>query len=111
MPYFLLRCSVLLILGLLVYGQTFHFGFVFDDQYFIVNNPFIRNLGHFHMMWQVFPVTRLTGMYSFALNYYFGQLSPQGYHIFNFIVHLTATGLVWALADAFKLIPAKNSPL
>ncbi len=98
MTYFLLRWIVLILLGLLVYGKTFHFGFVFDDHIFIVNNPFIKNFNNFHVMWQAFPVTRLIGMYSFALNYYFGQLAPQGYHIFNFIVHLTATGLVWALA-------------
>ena len=98
MTYYPLRWTFLIILGLLVYGQTFQYGFVFDDQYFIVNNPYIRSLGHVHMMWQVFPVTRLIGMYSFALNYYFNQLNPQGYHIFNFIVHLVATGLVWALA-------------
>ena len=112
MAYYFLRCSVLLILGLLVYGQTFHFGFVFDDQYFIVNNPFIRNFNHVPMMWHVFPITRLVGMYSFALNYYFNQLHPQGYHIFNFIVHLTATGLVWALASLLfkitKVLPAKD---
>jgi len=112
MAYYFLRCSVLLILGLMVYGQTFHFGFVFDDQYFIVNNPFIRNFNHVPMMWHVFPITRLVGMYSFALNYYFNQLHPQGYHIFNFIVHLTATGLVWALASLLfkitKVLPAKD---
>ncbi len=96
--YYLIRWSILFALGLLIYGQTFHFGFVFDDYLFIVTNPFIKNLNNFHVMWHAFPMTRLVGMYSFALNYYFCQLNPSGYHVFNFSVHLAATGLVWALA-------------
>jgi protein O-mannosyl-transferase len=110
--YYLLRWAGLILLGLLIYGRTFQYGFVFDDQYFIVNNPYIRSFSHVQMMWQVFPVTRLIGMYSFALNYYFNQMHPQGYHIFNFIVHLAAVGLVWALADLLfkitKWLPAKD---
>ena len=102
--YYLLRWSGLILIGLLIYAQTFQFGFVFDDHIFIVTNPFIKNFSNFHVMWHAFPMTRLVGMYSFALNYYFNQLNPQGYHIFNFIVHLMATGLVWALADLlFKI--------
>jgi len=107
-PYYFLRWSGLILLGLLVYGQTFHFDFVFDDHLFIVTNPFIKNFNNFHVMWHAFPLTRLVGMYSFALNYHFNQLNPRGYHIFNFIVHLAAVGLVWALADIlFTVIPAK----
>ena len=110
--YFFLRWSVLILIGLLIYGQTFHFDFVFDDHLFIVTNPFIKSFSHVHLMWQSFPMTRLVGMYSFAFNYYVGGLNPQGYHIFNFIVHLGATGLVWALAGLiFKItqhLPAEN---
>jgi len=103
--YYLLRCSVLIMLGLLIYGQTFHFDFVFDDHIFIVTNPYIKNFSNFHMMWQAFPLTRLVGMFSFALNYHFNQLHPQGYHIFNFMVHLAAVGLVWALSDLlFRIV-------
>src|SRR5476651_1372558 len=96
--YYLLRWAGLVFIGLLIYAQTFQFNFVFDDYIFIVTNPFIKNFNNFHMMWHVFPMTRLVGMASFAFNYYFSQLHPQGYHILNFIVHLVAVGLVWALA-------------
>ena len=111
--YYLPRCLGLILLGLLIYAQTFQFTFVFDDHIFIVTNPFIKNLNNFHLMWHAFPMTRFVGMASFALNYYFNQLDPRGYHIFNFIVHLTATGLVWALADVlFKIteIPPEQRP-
>ncbi len=93
-----LRWLILILLGLAVYGQTFGFNFVFDDFNFIVNNPYIKRFDHVHYIWKVFPKTRTLGFYSFALNYHLNQLHPLGYHIFNFGVHLLATGLVWALA-------------
>lgn len=97
--YYLTRWLGILLLGLLVYGQTFGYGFVFDDYLFIVTNPFIKNFHNFPVMWHAFPLTRFVGMYSFALNYHFHQLNPQGYHIFNFLIHLICTGLAWALAS------------
>ena len=110
--YYLLRCLGLILLGLLIYGQTFQFGFVFDDHYFIVNNPYIKTFSHIHLMWQSFPKTRLIGIYSFAFNYFLGHLYPSGYHIFNFIVHLVCTGLVWVLAQLlFKIVKIPVSRL
>lgn len=102
--YYFLRCLGIVLLGLLIYGQTFQYGFVFDDHFFVDFNPYIKNFSDLHLMWQSFPMTRLVGMYSFAFNYFLNQLAPQGYHIFNFIVHLVAVGLVWALANLiFKI--------
>ena len=98
-PSYFLRSTLLILLGLLIYSQTFQSDFVFDDAMFILNNPDITDFKYVSLIWHVFPLTRSIGFYSFALNYYFNQLAPQGYHIFNFIVHLIAVGLVWALAD------------
>ncbi len=95
--YYFLRSLGLILLGLLIYGRTFQFGFVFDDHFFVENNPFIKNFNDVHLMWHPFPMTRLVGIYSFALNYFLNQLHPWGYHIFNFIVHIVTVGLVWAL--------------
>jgi len=109
---YLLRWSSLILIGLLIYAQTFLFGFTFDDKSFIVTNLYIKDLSRIPLIWHFFPMTRLVGMYSFAFNYYVGGLNPQGYHIFNFIVHLGATGLVWALAGLiFKItqhLPAED---
>ncbi len=110
----ILRCALLLSIGLVIYAQTFRFGFVFDDDTFVLSNPFIANFSNFPEMLKVFPWTRSVGLGSFTLNYYFNQLNPQGYHIFNFMVHLVAVGLVWALADLlFKITkwPPANNPL
>jgi tetratricopeptide (TPR) repeat protein len=110
--YYLLRWLSLIAIGLLIYGQTFLFGFTFDDRAFIVTNLYIKDFSRIPLIWHFFPMTRLVGMYSFAFNYYFGQLHTLGYHIFNFIVHLCATGLVWALASLIfkttQYLPAEN---
>jgi len=45
-PYLFLRWSGLIIVGLLVYAQTFRFDFVFDDHNFITNNLYIKNFSH-----------------------------------------------------------------
>ena len=102
--YYPLRWLLIILLGLAIYGQTFGFNFVFDDLDFIVNNPYIKRFDHIHYIWKTFPKTRAIGFYSFALNYHINQLHPQGYHIFNFIVHLLAVGMVWATATVlFKI--------
>ena len=97
--YYPVRLSIILVLGLLLYYQTFAFGFVFDDYQFIVNNPSIKNVDLLNTIWGSFPKTRMVGMYSFALNYQMNQLNPFGYHVVNFIIHLIAVLLVWAVAS------------
>jgi tetratricopeptide (TPR) repeat protein len=87
-------------LGLALYGQTFGFSFVFDDNFFLLDNNYIRSFGNIDQLWTILPKTRLVGIYSFALNYQMNQLHPAGYHIVNFFIHLLAVGLVWALAEA-----------
>ncbi len=102
--YYALRWSIILMLGLIIYYQTFRFGFVFDDNLFIVDNPHIKNFSNINGMWSEIPKTRMIGIYSFAINYFFHQLNPQGYHIFNLIIHLICVGLVWALSSLiFKI--------
>jgi len=100
---------VLVLLGLIIYYQTFRFGFVFDDWGFIVKNPFIRSFDHLHYIWKDYPLTRCIGFYSFGFNYFINQMHPQGYHIFNFIVHLLAVGLVGALAGVIFQITGGTS--
>jgi len=103
------RWLLLIILGLAVYARTFGYKFIFDDYDFIVNNYYITSFDHVHYIWNSFPRTRTIGIYSFAFNYLINQSHPQGYHIFNFVVHLLAVGLVWATATLlFKIV--KSAP-
>jgi tetratricopeptide (TPR) repeat protein len=96
--YYPIRWFILLGLGVAIYYQVFGFGFVFDDDQFIVFNTFIRSFDSVDGLWAQLPRTRTIGIYSFVINFLLNGLNPQGYHIFNFLVHLIATGLVWGLA-------------
>ncbi len=103
--YYPIRWSILVLLGLAIYYQTFRFDFVFDDDWFIVDNPYIRQFNQINNSFISLPLTRMLGVYSFGLNYLINGLNPMGYHIFNVIVHFIATGLVWGLSNLlFKIV-------
>ncbi len=108
--YYPLRWLLLIAVGLAVYGQTFGFGFVFDDHIFIVNDDYIRSFDRIHeLLFSHARHARGVAMYSFAFNYFLNQLDPRGYHIFNFAVHILTTALVWATARVVLRI-AKRDP-
>ncbi len=110
--YYPIRWLVIILLGLAVYAQTFGCDFVFDDHLFIVTNSYIKDLTSVTTIWNSFPATRMIGMFSFSLNYFFGQLHPQGYHIVNLCIHWIAVGMVWATAskcfEIAKAISTRN---
>lgn len=74
--------------GLLVYQNSLHDEFIFDDLPHIVENPRIRQLWP---PWKILthssrPVVHL----SLAVNYAIGGLDPRGYHLFNVGIHILA---------------------
>ncbi|MDE2027728.1 MAG: tetratricopeptide repeat protein [Candidatus Omnitrophica bacterium] len=98
-------------LGLLVYSNTFQASFHFDDQDFIVHNPFIRSLPQLFGHWQFYP-TRLLVFLTLAVNYHFNGLNVFGYHLFNLAVHLGCAVLVWWLVLLTMTTPVmKDDPI
>ncbi|HLF18230.1 MAG TPA: tetratricopeptide repeat protein [Candidatus Omnitrophota bacterium] len=87
---------VIILLGLLIYSNTLHSPFQFDDKDFIVNNPSIRDLGDINVIWHSkgTPARGLSFL-TFALNYHFHRLDVFGYHLVNLIIHLINAFLVW----------------
>jgi protein O-mannosyl-transferase len=86
---FLITC-----LGIIVYSNTLHCSFEFDDFVYIINNFNIRNLHNFLNIWEFYPCRFVTFL-SFAFNYHFNGLNVFGYHLFNLSVHLISAILVW----------------
>lgn len=95
-PFFL---GVILVLAtVLVYSNTFHGKFLYDDYIDILDNPSIRHLwplrdvlsttsgGTRHLLNR--PIPNLT----FAVNYAMGGLNTFSYHLTNLIIH-TCAGL------------------
>lgn len=91
-----------------IYIQTADFSFIrYDDDVYILDNPDIRDLSSEGVK-KIFlnpdkpeemkpPVTVL----SFAVNYAAGGLNPRGYKLFNLILHLLNTVLVFGVVTLY----------
>jgi Flp pilus assembly protein TadD len=106
---------LIIVLSLLVYSNTFHVPFQFDDKTNIVENPLVKDLKYFTTPSQLLPVKldfwyegfkrRLVGHFTFALNYRLHGLDVTGYHVFNLIVHLANALLVyWLVVLTLKIM-------
>jgi tetratricopeptide (TPR) repeat protein len=93
------RAALLLgppLLAAAVYLGAIHNPFVYDDVRVVVENPSLRDLSNFRfvLLFQPFrPVVNL----SYALDYWFWQLEPVGYHLTNTLLHSLNTLLFFLL--------------
>jgi len=90
-------------------------GFVYDDQYNIVENPDYRGLGLPQLRWMF--TTFLMGHYqplswvTLGLDYVLWGENPRGYHLTNLILHVANAVIVYLLALALLgARPASNLP-
>lgn len=90
--------ALILLCGLVAYGNTFHVPFVFDDHTSILLNESIHDLRTFLAEgWKVNP-RRFVGYLTLSANYHFGGPNVVGYHAVNLGIHLLSALLVYALA-------------
>jgi protein O-mannosyl-transferase len=93
---------LVVLLGILVYSNSFDVPFLFDDEGSITDNPIIRNLDSFlggegyHNSFNYNP-RRFVGYLTLALNYRIGGLDVTGYHAVNLAIHIACALLVYAL--------------
>ncbi len=89
----------IVVLCLIIYSNTFHVPFFFDDESSIVQNNVIKSLDNFLLNSNGYNHSpmRFIGYLTFALNYKLGGLHVTGYHIFNLAVHIINALLVYAL--------------
>jgi len=99
----LIAVSAVIVVGFLIYSNSFHGPFAFDDFEQIVNNRFIRITDlDSKSLWDAAlkspgrnrPVANI----SLALNYYLGAYNVFGYHIFNILIHIFNGVLVFFVA-------------
>ena len=110
-----LRAGVLIVLiGLLAYGNVPGNAFHYDDSHSILENLHIRsleNMPRFFSDPETFSGLSDVRMYrplivlSFALNYALGQYDPIGYHLVNVFLHVINGLSLWLLARALKMCP------
>lgn len=92
-----------LLLITIVYWPALSGGFIFDDYPIFAENPAIHVIGwhwaewHRVWVWSQANIERPLAMLSYALNYALGG-STFGFKLFNLVIHLGNTALVWLLA-------------
>lgn len=100
---------LIIVLGLIIYSNTFESPFYFDDEFYIVKNPVIKDLSYFSEPSKakdfetVFGhhtlVMRYIGDLTFALNYRLHNLDVAGYHAANIAIHIINGLLVYFLTS------------
>ena len=95
--YQALFLALLVLVGFIIYSNTFHSPFVFDDRDAIADNTFIR-MDEITSRSIIDAATgygrnRPVAMLSFAINYYLGKYNVIGYHLVNILIHI-ANGIL-----------------
>ncbi len=87
--------AMFILAGFILYANTIHAPFIYDDIRNIMENEYIRmtdlSADQIRIALNA-PGHRPITMISFALNYYFDQYNPAGYHLVNILIHIT-TGI------------------
>lgn len=97
--------------GIICYASSLDASFHFDDFQSIVRNRAIRDILDFGAIWQG-RSTRFVAYLTFALNYRIHGLNVLGYHLFNLLVHLSASlTLYWFVKILFLTPELKRNPL
>ena len=106
--HYALAVFLICLTAVMIYSNTFHAPFVFDDQDTILKNEKIRNLDNFHVP-DALKSPRSLVDYTFALNYHFGKLQVFGYHLVNLLIHIANGILVFFLSLAlFRKLSAAD---
>jgi tetratricopeptide (TPR) repeat protein len=92
---------IIVVLGILIYSNTFNVPFAFDDTTNIYDSV-IKDVHHIIDPLNIYS-NRLIGQLTFALNYKMHGLNVAGYHVFNLFVHLLNALLVyWLIMLTFR---------
>lgn len=111
-PFFVIAISIS------VYFSALFHGFVWDDNEFIINNPFThdwKNLAtlfthsYLKLSWHETDVSRPIMLVSLFADYAIWGLNPFGYHLTNLILHTLNSIILLALLKA--LFPNSAIPL
>jgi len=101
---------IIIILGLIIYSNTFNVPFYFDDYDSIIENPLIKELNNFKSLPILYSLNeRYVSYLSIAINYNLGGLDVTGYHIVNIIIHLLNSILVMILTKITLNTPTLNN--
>ncbi len=102
--YSFIHIACLVFLIIIIYSNTLNAPFQWDEKYFIVNNPIVKDIHYFinpsdarGFEYYTALMNRYVGFLTFALNYKIHGLSVTGYHIVNIAIHIANSILVYFL--------------
>jgi tetratricopeptide (TPR) repeat protein len=103
----ILAVSLIIILGIAVYSNSWPGKFLWDDLVLIEKNVYIKSISHISDIFtkdigagsnRQFNFYRPLQMLIYTLGYYFWGLNPAGYHIINTFLHIAVVlCLYWLL--------------
>ncbi len=108
-----LRCVALALLVWVLYANTLHSPFVFDDFQNIRHNVAIRlenfnSLSLRRLLTVSHAVHRPVANASFALHYYLHRYDVVGYHVVNILIHITTGLLLYCFVDMTLHLPGAH---
>jgi protein O-mannosyl-transferase len=92
------------IIAFILYYPTLHADFIYDDLLNIDLNPAIQQLTNIPAIWQN-NQTRFLAYWSLSWNYAVGKENPFGYHVFNTLVHVATSVLVYIFGGLILQTP------
>ena len=92
--------SLISVVALIAYSNSFSVPFVLDDYGSIVNNYAIHKLFDFTALWN-FYANRIVLYFSLSLNYFVHGSSVEGYHITNLAIHIFNAILVFFYIEMY----------
>ena len=108
-----MKWKILLLIAVIstaVYANSFRNSFHFDDQHYIVENPYIRDLKNIpsfffspqHSSFEKVFTSHYRPLLvtSYAINYAIGGLRPAGYHVVNLLFHVGSAFLLYLILQA-----------
>ncbi|MBI4384633.1 MAG: tetratricopeptide repeat protein [Nitrospinae bacterium] len=102
---------ILIAAVVLVYGNTLHGSFHFDDEAGFLRTPYVRGLDkipEFIFSWNQRPLVIL----SYNINYAVSKMDTWSYHVFNILMHVLVVLAVYTLAGlSVRLATERESSL
>ena len=88
--------SIIAIVALIIYSNSFNAPFTLDDFGSIANNTEIRNPFNLFAIWKFYS-SRFIIYFTFSINYLIHQNNVVGYHIVNVLIHIANGILVYII--------------
>jgi len=98
--------ALIILLTMVAYLPALHCGYIWDDDFYVTENPTLRSLGGLEAIWlkpgatvQYYPLV----FTSFWAEHRLWGLQPFGYHLVNVILHSINAVLLWRVLQRLQI--------